>query len=93
MARSCFLALQGDKGAFGSSQNGVPDAALRGVAAVPLGALHARAAAARAGGPRAPGAPATIDGLGTVTHRHTLAVEAPLQRDRGREKEVSGCSN
>lgn len=61
---------------------------LRGAAALPLRALHARAAAARAGCPRAPGAPAAVDRVGTVTHRHALAVEAPLQRDRPEEEKT-----
>lgn len=59
---------------------------LRGAAALPLGALHARAAAPRAGSPRAPGPPAAVDGIGTVTHWHALAVEAPLQRDSAGEE-------
>lgn len=61
-------------------------ARLRGAAALPLRALHTRAAAARAASPRAPGAPAAVDGLGTVPHGHALTVEAPLQRDRTKEQ-------
>lgn len=58
-------------------------AGLRGVAAVPLSALHSCPTAAGAGGPGAPGAPAAGDGLGPVAHGHALAIEAPLQGQRG----------
>ena len=68
--------------------SGGASARLHGAAALPLRALHARAAAARAGSPRAPGAPAAVDRVGTVTHGHALAVEAPLQRDRPEEEKT-----
>lgn len=58
-------------------------AGLRGVAAVPLSTLHSCPTAAGARGPGAPGAPAAGDGLGPVAHGHTLAIEAPLQGQRG----------
>lgn len=60
----------------------------RGAAALPLRALHARTTAARAGSPRAPGAPAAVDRVRTVTHGHALAVKAPLQRDRSEEEKT-----
>lgn len=62
----------------------------RRAVALPFCALHSSAAGPRTGRPGAPGRPAAVDGLGAVSHVHTLAIEAPLWGGGNRSQASQG---